>query len=181
MKFSIRQIHEKFPEPQFSELQRGVFSGIQLESAAWAVACAAESMATQGTLQITSASHSPMVRFAAYVGKVLVGWSYGWFERGNCFYMANSGVKPEYQRRGIYSALLKAAISHAKQSGAHVVRSQHSVLNNPVIICKLQRGFHMVGLSTSAQMGVLVELQLHLSQPRYEFFKSRVIALAAPP
>ena len=94
--------------------------------------------------------------------------------------MASSGVHPEHRRRGIYSTLLEAAIGHAAASRAQVVRSQHSVLNNPVLIAKLKRGFQVSGLSSSAQMGTLVELTLHLSTQRQALWRSRAIPLMEP-
>ena len=149
------------------------------ESAALAAVLSAENTCTNAA-DPDAAAHAPMVRFGAYVGDALVGWSFGWFERGNNYYMANSGVAPEYRRRGVYAALLDAVIAHAASNGTHVVRSQHSVLNNAVIICKPKRGFHIVGLSASAQMGTLVELALHLSPARGELFAARMIPLVAP-
>ena len=116
----------------------------------------------------------------AQVAEELVGWTSGWAERGNLFYMASSGVHPEHRRRGVYSALLEAAIGHAAASGAQVVRSQHSVLNNPVLIAKLKRGFQVSGLSSSAQMGTLVELTLHLSTQREALWRSRAIPVMEP-
>jgi len=177
---SIRRLAEKFPEPDFSRLQRSVFADVQHESSALAAVLSSEQAAMQGETAAAPLSHAPMVRFGAYGNGQLVGWSCGWFERGNCFYMANSGVRLEHRRQGIYSQLLGAVVLHAREVGAQVVRSQHSVLNNPIIACKLKRGFHIAGVSVSARMGMLVELLLHLSEPRYQLFRSRVIPLTPP-
>ena len=35
-----------------------------------------------------------------------IGWSFGWQENPNTYYMCNSAVLPKYRRKGIYSALL---------------------------------------------------------------------------
>jgi GNAT superfamily N-acetyltransferase len=196
MTITIRRLDEKFPEPWFSKLQREVFSDVQHESAAFAEVVAAERAGAAG-VEEPNIAYSPMVRFGAYIDALdgeawdgdaavgdaaqgndrLGGWSCGWMERRNCFYMADSGVRREHRRAGIYAALLEAVVSHARELGAHMVRSQHSVLNNPVIVCKLRRGFHISGLSSSAQMGTMVELVLHLSEPRYQLFRSRVVPL----
>jgi hypothetical protein len=53
------------------------------------------------------------------------------------------------------------------------------VLNNRIIVCKLQRGFHIAGLSFSAQMGSLVELVDHISAPRLELFRTRAVPFTA--
>jgi len=177
MKTTIRLANERFPEPAFSLLQKSVFSQVEAESPELARVLAHEGP----TAVAPSGSSSPaMVRFGAYVEEELVGWSFGWLEGGNRFYMANSGVVPERQGQGIYSALLDAVVLQAQSMGAVIVRSQHSVLNNRVMVCKLKRGFHITGLSVSAEMGSLVELVLHLSEPRMELFRHRSIPLTAP-
>lgn len=179
MKPTIRLVEGKYPEPWFTETFRTVFSDVQSESADLASMLARE--------QEWSDQHpgspppgSPMLRFGAFLGDEIVAWSCGWFERGSVYYMATSGVLPQHRRFGLYSGLLDAVISHAESHRVQVVRSNHSVLNNPVIICKLKRGFHITGLSASAQMGTLVELSLHLSPPRRELFTSRAIPLVTP-
>jgi GNAT superfamily N-acetyltransferase len=180
MTVTILLLHEKFPEPEFTALQREVFAGTEAESSALADVLAAEQVQAQSLTGGEPLTHAPIVRFGAYAEGDLVGWTYGWFERGNAFYMANSGVIAGYRRRGVYSALLGAVIGHAKGNGAVLVRSHHSLLNNPIIICKLKHGFHIVGVSTSARMGSLAELALHLSSARESLFASRVIPWAAP-
>lgn len=60
------------------------------------------------------------------------------------------------------------------------MRSQHSVLNNPVIIAKLRSGFHIAGISQSAQMGTLVELICHLNPQRHELFRTRSLPYVTP-
>jgi hypothetical protein len=171
---TIRQV-EKFPEPEFSRLNRSVFADVQRHSVELA-----ETLAAEASSAHVAHSHSPMYRLGAYVGEELVGWSCGWMERGNVYYMANSGVVPPHRRKGVYSSLLSAVREYACSNGAVAIRSQHSVLNNPVIIAKLQAGFHVSGLSQSAQMGTLVELLLHVSEKRHEIFRSRSLPYVTP-
>jgi hypothetical protein len=71
--------------------------------------------------------------------------------------------------------LLKAIGESAQAEGAVKMRSQHSVLNNKIIIIKLVLGWHITGLTTSEQMGSLVELSYNFSNERQELFKNRVI------
>ena len=40
----------------------------------------------------------------------LVGWSYGWQENRETYYMTNSAVLPEHRRKGLYTALLQETI-----------------------------------------------------------------------
>ncbi|MFG6446819.1 GNAT family N-acetyltransferase [Roseateles sp. BYS180W] len=172
---AIRHV-EKFPEPDFSRLSREVFADIQQSSVELASTLAAESStSTSGGL-----AHPPMYRLGAYLEEELVGWSCGWMERGNVFYMANSGVVSTHRRRGVYSSLLSAIREYASANGAVAIRSQHSVLNNPVIIAKLQAGFHVSGLSQSAQMGTLVELTFHFSEKRHGLFRTRSLPYVTP-
>lgn len=56
-----------------------------------------------------------------------------------------------------------------------MLRSQHSVINNAVIIAKLGQGFTISGLSQSARMGTLVELVCHLGEGRRQMFNRRVL------
>lgn len=176
---TIRLVEGKYPEPWFTETFRAVFSDVQTESPELAHMLAREQEWAAQRIDSPPPS-SPMLRFGAFMGDELIGWSCGWFERSSVFHMATSGVLAQYRRCGVYSALLDAVISHAESRRVNVVRSNHSVLNNAVIICKLKRGFQITGLSISAQMGTLVELTLHLSPSRKELFSTRSIPLIAP-
>lgn len=167
---------DTFPEPAFSQLARRVFASVQQPSEALALALRDEA---SGAPQVDH-GHAPMFRLGAYDADELVGWSCGWMERGSVFYMANSGVVPSHRRRGVYSSLLAAVRGHATARGAVAIRSQHSALNNPVLIAKLRAGFHVSGLSQSAQMGALVELTLHLSPRRQELFRTRSLPYVTP-
>ena len=172
---AIRHV-EKFPEPDFSRLSRAVFADVQQPSYELASTLAAEPPAnTSGGVP-----HPSMYRLGAYSDEELVGWSFGWMERGNAFYMANSGVVASHRRKGIYSSLLSAMREYANSNGAVTIRSQHSVLNNPVLIAKLQAGFHISGLSQSAQMGTLVEMTLHFSEKRLGLFRTRSLPYVTP-
>jgi hypothetical protein len=173
--FAIRHV-EKFAEPEFTRLSRVVFADIQQTSQQLAETLEAESAITVPVNQ----AQSPMYRLGAYCGDELVGWSCGWMERGRVFYMAHSGVVPSRRRQGIYSSLLAGIRRHAQSNGSVAIRSQHSVLNNPVIIAKLQVGFNISGLSQSAQMGTLVEMTCHLSPQRHDLFRVRSLPYVAP-
>jgi GNAT superfamily N-acetyltransferase len=142
---------DSFPEPAFSRLQRSVFAEVEQYSAELASVLQAEEGAAGAPIR----THCAVFRLGAYDGDELVGWSYGWMERSNVLYMANSGVLASHRGRGIYMALLDAMREYASTEGAWAIRSQHSVLNNPVIIAKLRAGFHVSGLMQSAHMGSL--------------------------
>ena len=171
----IRQ-SDRFSEPDFSRLQRIVFANVQQASTELKSVLHEEAANSSPTHQM----QSPMFRVGAYEEDRLVGWSCGWMERGRVFYMANSGVIESHRRQGIYTALLDAVRKHALSEGAITLRSQHSVMNNPVVIAKLRAGFNVSGLSQSAQMGMLVELTQHLSQMRQAMYVKRVLPYVAP-
>ncbi|MDB5859487.1 MAG: N-acetyltransferase [Ramlibacter sp.] len=175
---TIRPV-DRFPEPEFTQLQREVFRDIEEPSERLAAALQAES-AARAANAVETPAYAPMRRLGAYEGEQLVGWTCGWMERGGVFYMANSGVIALQRRRGIYSRLLAETCDLARAGGAVVVRSQHSVLNNAVLIAKLRAGFHVSGLSQAAQMGTLVELTLHLAPERQQLFRQRAIPHVAP-
>lgn len=175
---SIQLRHtDKFPEPEFSNLARLVFADVQQPSQELEIVLRDEASRTPAR----DHGHSPMFRLGAYQSDALVGWTCGWMDRGNVFYMANSGVLPAYRRQGIYALLLASVREHAVAQGAIAMRSQHSVLNNSVLIAKLKAGFHVSGLSQSAQMGTLVELTLHLSPGRQDLYRSRSLPYVLPP
>lgn len=161
---------DNFPEPEFSQLQRRVFAELELGAGTPAAIARAGSSAHQG-----AGTQRPMFRLGAYENEQLVGWSYGWMERDNVFYMANSGVIDAHRRRGIYTLLLRAILQHAASEGASAIRSRHSVVNRPVIIAKLREGFNISGLSQSARMGALVELTLHLTVQDEDLYRQRVL------
>jgi len=119
----IRHV-EKFPEPEFTRMNRAVFVDIQQPSAELAQALACEAVAAPASAQI----HAPMYRLGAYVGEEIVGWTIGWMERGNVFYVANSGVLAAHRRKGIYSLLLSAIHEHARANGAVASVDWHQLL-----------------------------------------------------
>jgi GNAT superfamily N-acetyltransferase len=121
-----------------------------------------------------------MVRFGAYSDEQLVGWSFGWFERPDSFYMANSGVLPSHRRLGVYSQLVGAIVEHAQSHGAGRVHSRHSVLNTAVIIAKLKLGFIISGTNFSEHSGLLVQLVRHTSTARADVFHHRVVPFVTP-
>ena len=167
---SIRFV-ERFPEPAFAELQREIFAPLESPSAEFAAAVRAE--CSVGSID---PSHlPPMIRFGAYADEQLVGWSYGFFQRLDRFYMANSGVLPSHRRLGVYSQLVGAIAEHAHSHGAATVHSQHSVLNRPVIIAKLKLGFIIAGTNFSEHLGLQVQLVRHASTSRADVFHNRVV------
>ncbi len=70
-----------------------------------------------------------------------IGWHYG-FQRSELeYFMANTGLLPEYQGRGIYSAFLKFIVGQAADAGFQYLTSIHHSDNNAVLVPKLKAGF----------------------------------------
>lgn len=190
--FTVSLVSGEFPEPLFSRLQRQVFAEIEAlpPPALSSPIPSLPSPRPEGATAVLSktpdrpktpgAGARSLVRFGAFRADQLIGWSYGWFEFDGAFYMANSGVAPDARRRGVYSALLAATVDHARSRGAPTVRSRHSVLNNAIIICKLQRGFHVSGFSVTARLGSLVDLMCPLIAEQEAQFRARTVPFAAP-
>lgn len=72
--------------------------------------------------------------------------------------MVNSGIFPEFRRRGIYSGLVKATIAYADTHGFLKIISRHVPSNNAVIIPKLRLGFMVSAFEYSEVYGPLVHL-----------------------
>jgi hypothetical protein len=173
---SIRFV-ERFPEPAFGELQRDILAPLEGLSPEFAAAVDADRLVSG---PIDPALLPPMIRFGAYSDEQLVGWSVGFFQRVDRFWMANSGVLLSHRRLGVYSRLVGAIAAYAESHGAATVHSQHSVLNTPIIIAKLKLGFVIQGTSFSDHLGLQVQLVRHASKGRSESFRNRVVPFVWP-
>jgi GNAT superfamily N-acetyltransferase len=87
-----------------------------------------------------------------------VGWSFGFQENAETFYMCNSAILPEHRRKGLYRALLTQMVDRALKQGFQRIYSRHIATNNAVIIPKLQAGFVITALELSDVFGTLVHL-----------------------
>jgi len=90
-----------------------------------------------------------------------VGFSFGYQETAETFYMVCSAVVEEHRRLGLYSALLNAVIAKVSDEGFQVIYSTHCATNNAVIIPKLKAGFVIAKLELSDMFGVVVNLHYY--------------------
>ena len=111
--------------------------------------------------------------FAVYQGNAFVGWSTGWQETESAYGMFNTGVLPEHQGRGIYTALLQVVIERVRTQGFQVITSRHNATNNQVIVPKLKAGFVITGLELSDGFGTLVKLSYFVNDKRREVLDMR--------
>jgi ribosomal protein S18 acetylase RimI-like enzyme len=94
------------------------------------------------------------------------GWTVGWQRDNDAYYMANTGILPEHQNRGVYSHLLPVLLETVRAEGFQVVESRHTASNNRVIIPKLKVGFVLSGFEVSDQFGTLVWLRYYFNPTR---------------
>lgn len=169
------RVVDAFPEPEISQLKREVFADFE-PSALLAEVLAAESASRPGD---SPPPQSPF-RVAAYRGDALVGWSYGYREGAHQFCMLNSGVVAAERRKGVYTQLVEAVLSHAKERGYVSITSRHVPTNAAVLIAKLRLGFQVSGYEYSEVYGPLVRLTYLVGEPRRQLYKSRAAPIRSP-
>lgn len=119
------------------------------------------------------------LRLALIKGKELIGWSYGWQDsiEKDTFFMGVSLVLPEFQRKGLYSALLKKVLEITKEAGFQSVTSLHIMTNNPVLIAKMRLGFHIYGFEVNTRYGAMVRLIYHHNKQKQKALEFRAGAV----
>jgi GNAT superfamily N-acetyltransferase len=108
-----------------------------------------------------------------YLRNQCVGWSFGRQESAERYYMINTGILPEHQNRGIYSALLPVIVKRVLDEGFQVIHSRHNATNNRVIVPKLKAGFVISGLELSDIFGTLVHLSYFANKLRRQAMDTR--------
>lgn len=86
-------------------------------------------------------------QWGIYHGKELIGWHHAHGQGERTVYMADTGLLPEHQGRGLYSRLLPAVLEVYREAGYALVQSHHRATNNRVIVPKLRAGFFLQGLN----------------------------------
>ncbi len=114
------------------------------------------------------------VNFCAYHRGKLVGWSWGYQESAEAFYMCNSAVFPEHRRKGLYSLLLEKMIKEVSSLGFQRIYSRHNLTNNSVLIPKLKAGFVITTMEVSDIFGSLVHLTYYKNKIRNKMLDYRV-------
>ena len=102
-----------------------------------------------------------------------VGWSFGWQENSTTYCMCNSGVLPQYRRKGIYSSLLNLNIEILSKMGFQLIYSRHNATNNNVLIPKLKAGFIISKMEISDTFGCLVHLHYYTNKTRRKIMDYR--------
>lgn len=96
-------------------------------------------------------------------GEELIGWHHAHQRDERTVDMADSGLLPEHQGRGLYTRLLPHLLSAFRAAGYSLVKSHHRATNNRVIVPKLRAGFFLQGVNLY-EGGVNVALTLSLDE-----------------
>jgi hypothetical protein len=86
----------------------------------------------------------------------------------------NTGILPQHQGQGIYSALLPRILDMLQHEGFQIVYSRHVATHNQVLVPKLKAGFVMTGIEVSDVFGVLVHLSYFFNPLRRKVLEVRV-------
>ena len=82
-----------------------------------------------------------------FAGDDLVGWSHAEQRDERTVDMADTGLLPGHQGRGLYTRLLPELLETFRAAGYVLVTSRHRATNNRVIVPKLRAGFFLQGLN----------------------------------
>lgn len=115
-------------------------------------------------------SHQEAVVF--YEGDKAIGWSAGRMTGSSEFMMDVTGVLPDYQGKGIYSAFLRLYMPYLCDIGYERVVSYHSPTNRAVLIAKLKVGFNISAMELREHAGASVKLVYFLHQDRLLTFEN---------
>jgi RimJ/RimL family protein N-acetyltransferase len=110
-------------------------------------------------------------RFVFYDSDTPVGWSMGHMDDPITFRMNNSGLLPDYRRRGIYTAFTRRLLDYLKALGYERVTSDHHPTNRAILIAKLRLGFNLSGQWLSEDGGAVVRLTYYFYEDRFQGFE----------
>ncbi|MVN87691.1 GNAT family N-acetyltransferase [Deinococcus sp. HMF7620] len=85
--------------------------------------------------------------WGVYHGTELVGWHHAHARDERTVYMADTGLLPAHQGRGVYTRLLPHLLATFREAGFALVQSDHRATNTAVLVPKLRAGFHLQGLN----------------------------------
>lgn len=128
-------------------------------------------------LTLQRATHQETIVF--YDGEQAIGYSSGRMTSASEFMMNDTGILPDYQGKGIYSAFLKQYVTFLHDCGYERIVSYHSPTNSAILIAKLKAGFNIAGMELREHGGASVKLVYFTHQDRFEAFEN-VHSLESP-
>jgi GNAT superfamily N-acetyltransferase len=87
-----------------------------------------------------------------------IGFSFGWQENFESYFMAASAILPEHRRQGLYTELVSYVLKRATEEGFQKIYGTHCATNNAVLIPKLKAGFIFTGVELSDRFGTIIQL-----------------------
>jgi ribosomal protein S18 acetylase RimI-like enzyme len=113
------------------------------------------------------------LHLAVFYKNEFVGWSWGFQQSAETYYMCNSAILPEHRNKGLYTALMHETVRRVSAEGFQRIYSRHTATNNAVIIPKLKAGFLITHFEISDTFGVLVHLTLFPKELRSKVLNYR--------
>lgn len=107
-------------------------------------------------------------------GAEVVGAYWGQQDTWQRYYMVYSVVRRDWQRRGLYRALLPRVVAAATAAGFREIYSRHRADNNAVLVPKLKAGFAIGGFEIAPRFGLLVHLRYYPGDGMRATFAHRV-------
>lgn len=101
-----------------------------------------------------------------------IGWSISEQRDPDTLFMVWTGIVPEHQDRGVYSAFLRQYLAYAKALGYARVTSNHMVTNGRVLVAKLKAGFVASGMTLDERWGAMIWLTHHLDDEMASTYRS---------
>lgn len=102
-----------------------------------------------------------------------VGFSFGFQESGETFYMVCSAVIENHRGTGLYGQMLKHIIDVVSLEGFQIIYGTHCATNNAVIIPKLKAGFVIAKMEVSDMFGAIVHLHYYTNKLRRKVMSYR--------
>lgn len=103
----------------------------------------------------------------------LAGWTWGYQDSRESFYMVNSAIFPEHRGRGLYTRLLETTVNKMVEKGFQKIWSRHNMLNNAIIASKLKKDFQITGTEINDSFGALVHMTLYTNKIRRKILQFR--------
>lgn len=102
-----------------------------------------------------------------------IGWSFGFQESIETYYMCNSAILPDHRRKGLYTKLVETTLEIVKEIGFQTIYSRHTTTNSAVIIPKLKAGFLITHFELSDKFGSLIHLTYFTKEVRRKILDYR--------
>jgi RimJ/RimL family protein N-acetyltransferase len=103
----------------------------------------------------------------------VAGWTWGYKDSRESFYMVNSAILPEHRGRGLYTRLLDETLKKLIEMGFQRIWSRHSMTNNAILVPKLKRGFVITATELNDAFGILIQLTYYTNRTRRKILDFR--------